>query len=69
MTHNLNHDPKHRLCVRVDDSGVIEVRHRHRQDEPLFLVPGELDELVMRAPQIRAEAIAAFNRAVKREAS
>jgi hypothetical protein len=60
---NLNHDAKHRLTIRVDDSGLIEVRHRTFAD-PLFLTVGELGELVQRAPEIRAASVAAFNRAV-----
>jgi hypothetical protein len=62
MTVNLT-SPHHRLVVSVDESGQIAVGHRRLHDE-LFLSVQELAELVQRAPEIRAEAVAAFNRAV-----
>jgi hypothetical protein len=65
---NLNRDPKHKLTIRIDESGVIEVSHRALHD-PIFLTVGQLRELVMRAPEVCAEATAAFNRAIAEEAS
>lgn len=65
---NLNRDPKHKLSIRVDDSGMIEISHRALHD-PIFLTVGQLTELVQRAPQVCDVAVAAFNRAVEEAAS
>jgi hypothetical protein len=63
MTVNLT-SPHHRLAVTIDESGLIAVQHRRLHDE-LFLSVQELDELHARHAEIRAEAVAASNRAVE----
>lgn len=51
--------PHHHLSVCVDESSLITIRHRRLHDE-LIVTVAELDELVARAPEIRAQVQAAW---------